>query len=189
VRRSSLGSRLDSLLCPLCEASKLYPSGRNSMHCESCGGRLSGAMLETLQSICALPDALGRHACEECCHPEMRLLPDGIYHCPACGSEVLSVDATWSLSNPDVHGKAYWVGWIDGHFRDGGSFVDNPKLARWDDPSERLDYYRGHRAGSEARLAAAISGVRTPAKGSSDEELCGEPFERSEKGGSPMNGR
>jgi hypothetical protein len=116
-------------------------------------------MLETLRSICALPDALGRHACEECRHPEMRLLPDGTYHCPACGSEVLSVDATWSLSNPDEHGKAYWVGWIDGRFGDRGSFVDNLNVASWDDSSERLDYYRGHRAGSEARR---ISNIQNP---------------------------
>jgi hypothetical protein len=45
-------------------------------------------MLLTLHQIVALPDALGRHACD-CGHPEMRLLPDGVYWCPACGSEVL----------------------------------------------------------------------------------------------------
>ncbi len=58
------------------------------MRCDSCGGRLSGAMLETLWRITVLPDVLGGHACE-CGHPEMRHLPDGTYHCPACGSEVL----------------------------------------------------------------------------------------------------
>jgi uncharacterized Zn finger protein (UPF0148 family) len=45
-------------------------------------------MLEDLRSIGALPEALGSHACE-CGHPEMRLLPDGTFHCPACRSEVL----------------------------------------------------------------------------------------------------
>jgi RNA polymerase subunit RPABC4/transcription elongation factor Spt4 len=93
VRRSTLTSRPDSLLCPLCEASKLYPSGRDSMRCESCDGCLSGAMLETLRVICALPDTLGTHACEECGHPQMRLLPDRTRHCPACGSEVLALEA------------------------------------------------------------------------------------------------
>ena len=88
MRGSSLASRPDSLVCPLCEASKLYPSGQDSMRCQSCGSHLSGAMLETLRSISTLPDALGSHACE-CGHPEMRLLPDRTYHCPACGSEVL----------------------------------------------------------------------------------------------------
>ena len=34
-----------------------------------------------------------------------------------------------------------------------GSFADNPNLARWGDPSDRLNYYRGHRIGSEARRA------------------------------------
>jgi hypothetical protein len=32
-----------------------------------------------------------------------------------------------------------------------GSFVDNPNLAKWENPSDRFDYYQGHRAGSEAR--------------------------------------
>jgi hypothetical protein len=85
---ASMASRPDSLVCPLCEASKLHARKRDSMRCESYGGRLSGAMLATLRGISALPDALGRHACEECGHPEMRRLPDGTFHCPACRSEV-----------------------------------------------------------------------------------------------------
>ena len=151
---SSLASRPDSLLCPLCEASKLYSSERDSMRCQSCGGRLSGAMLETLRSISTLPDALGKHACEECGHPEMRRLPDGTFHCPACRSEVLPSDASSTPSRSDEHGMAYWSGWVDGRFGERSSFVDNPNLARWENPSERLAYYRGHRAGSEARNAA-----------------------------------
>jgi uncharacterized Zn finger protein (UPF0148 family) len=55
---------------------------------------LSGAMLATLRGISALPDALGSYACEECGHPEMRLLPDGTFHCPACRSEVLPLEAS-----------------------------------------------------------------------------------------------
>jgi hypothetical protein len=47
-------------------------------------------LLETLVQITALPLAVGRHACE-CGHPEMRLLPDGVYRCPACASEVTPV--------------------------------------------------------------------------------------------------
>jgi ribosomal protein L37AE/L43A len=150
---SSLASRSESLVCPMCEASRLHPSGRDSMGCESCGGRLSGAMLETLRRICALPDALGSHACEECGHPEMRRLPDGTYHCPACGSEVFPVDAPSTPSKLDEHGVAYWAGWVDGRFGERGSFVDNPNLVKWGNPSDRLTYYRGHRAGSEARRA------------------------------------
>jgi hypothetical protein len=150
---SSLASRSESLVCPLCEMSLLCPAGQNSMGCQSCGGRLSGVMLETLRRICALPDTLGSHACEECAHPEMRRLPDGTYHCPACGSEVLPIDAASAPLKPDEHGAAYWAGWLDGRFGEGGSFVDNPNLAKWDNPSDRLAYYRGHRAGSEARRA------------------------------------
>jgi ribosomal protein L37AE/L43A len=74
--------------CPFCEAHELQPFGYNSARCENCGGMLSGALLQTLHGIAGLPDALGRHACE-CGHPEMRRLPDGVYRCPACGSEVL----------------------------------------------------------------------------------------------------
>jgi ribosomal protein L37AE/L43A len=150
VKSSSLVSRSDSLLCPLCEASKLYSSERDSMRCESCGGRLSGAMLGTLRQIVALPDALGKHACEECGHPEMRRLPDGAFHCPACRSEVLPSDASSTPSGPEEHAQAYWAGWVDSRFGERGSFVDNPNLARWENPSERLTYYQGHRAGSRA---------------------------------------
>ncbi len=150
MRGSSVASRPDSLICPLCEASKLHPSDRDSMHCRSCGGRLSGDMLETLRSISGLPEALGRHACE-CGHPEMRYLPDGTFHCPACGSEVLrfgAVRVDWKSSD---HGEAYWCCWLDGRYRELSSFADNPNLAKWEALSDRLNYYQGHRAGSEAR--------------------------------------
>jgi len=52
---------------------------------------LLGSVLETLQEIVGLPDALGAHACE-CGHPEMRELPDGVFHCPARRSEVLPAE-------------------------------------------------------------------------------------------------
>ena len=99
MRSSTLVSRSDSLICPLCEVSKLHTSNRNSMICESCGGHLSGSMLETLRRISALPDALGKHPCE-CGHPEMRRLPDGTFHCPACGSEVLPSVTPSALAEP-----------------------------------------------------------------------------------------
>ena len=149
-----MASRSRSLICPLCEAGKLKPSGQDSARCASCAGPVSGAMLGALRQIVALPDALGKHACEECGHPEMRRLPDGTFHCPACRSEVLPSDASWTPSRPEEHAQAYRAGWVDGRFGERGSFVDNPNLARWENPSERLTYYRGHRAGSEARNAA-----------------------------------
>ena len=90
MKGSSLTSRPDSLVCPVCEVDRLQPVGKEAMHCASCGGHLSGAMLEALRQITDLPDAFGAHACE-CGHPEMRHLPDGTYHCPSCGSEVLPV--------------------------------------------------------------------------------------------------
>jgi ribosomal protein L37AE/L43A len=150
----SLASRPGSLVCPLCEMHKLDVRGHSSLRCDSCGGLLSGAMLETLRQITTLPDALGSHACEECGHPQMRLLPDGTRHCPSCGSEVLPIDTASAPSRPDEYGEAYWAGWVDGRFGKWDSFVDNLNLARWNDPPDRLNYYRGHRAGSEARRTA-----------------------------------
>jgi hypothetical protein len=142
-----------SLVCPLCEAGELKPSAQDSARCDLCAGSVSGAMLETLRQIVALPDALGTHAWEGCGHPEMRLLLDATFHCPACRSEVFPVGAPRSPSRADEHAEAYWVGWVDGRFGKKGSFVDNPNLGKWKNPSERLAYYRGHRAGSEARGA------------------------------------
>ena len=78
------------LTCPFCEAHELRSFGHNSARCDSCGGLLSGPLLDTLQGVTSLPDAVGGHACE-CGHPEMRRLPDGVYWCPACGSEVVPV--------------------------------------------------------------------------------------------------
>jgi|SRR5215218_7036354 hypothetical protein len=152
MRDLVLASRSDSLVCPTCEAGELEPSGRDSTRCSSCGGLLGGATLETLRQITALPESLGAHACE-CGHPQMRLLPDGTYHCPACRSEVVPISAPSTPSKPNEHTEAYWAGWVDGRFGKRGSFVDNPNLAKWGNPSDRLDYYRGHRAGSEARQA------------------------------------
>ncbi len=98
MKASSLASRPDSLVCPFCEMGQLRSSTHDSMRCQLCGGHLSGVVLETLRQISALPDALGSHACEECAHPQMRLLPDGTFHCPSCGSEVMAL-GKWKLAN------------------------------------------------------------------------------------------
>src|SRR5215211_1493181 len=139
MKGSSLRSRPGSLVCPLCEVDKLNTHGHSSARCDSCGVLVSEATLEALKQLTVLPDALGRH------------------HCPACGSEVVPLDARASLSEPEEHGRAWWAGWMDGHFGELSSFVENPSLARWEDPSERLAYYRGHRAGSEARRTSNSS--------------------------------
>ncbi len=147
----STGTAAHSLTCPFCEVYELRPFGHNSLRCESCGGVLSGVLLETLRQIAGLPDVVGRHACE-CGHPEMRRLPDDVYRCPACGSEVLPVSAppvSWRSSD---RSEAYWCGWLDGRYRDIGSFTENPRLASWPGFHDRLDYYRGHRDGREARV-------------------------------------
>ena len=94
MKGSSSTSKPSSLVCPLCEASGLNLLRQDLARCDSCGGSLGGAMLGALREIAALPDSLGTHACEECGHPEMRRLPDGVFHCPACGSEVLPLAAS-----------------------------------------------------------------------------------------------
>ena len=86
----TLASGPQSIICPSCEAGELRSGDQqNGVQCSSCGYAPGRSVLEALRQIISLPDALGRHACEECGHPEMRCLPDGVAHCPGCGSEVL----------------------------------------------------------------------------------------------------
>jgi hypothetical protein len=59
-----------------------------------------------------------------------------------------------ALWEPNEHTEAWWAGWMHRRFAERSKFADNPCLARWEAPSDRLDYYKGHRAGSEARRAA-----------------------------------
>jgi hypothetical protein len=55
---------------------------------------------------------------------------------------------------------------MDGRFVERGSFVDNPNLAKWGNPSDRLDYYQCHRAGNEARrLILKFAPLHTRRKG------------------------
>lgn len=93
---SGTASRPDHIICPFCESGELVPSGPGSARCKSCGLPLLGSTLETLRDIIGLSDAVGDHACE-CGHPEMRELPDGVFHCPACGSEILPMEAPPSV--------------------------------------------------------------------------------------------
>ncbi len=83
-------SRARHIVCPSCESGELVTLGYGYARCDSCSLPLLGSALETLRDIVGLPDALGAHPCE-CGHPEMRRLPDGVYRCPACGSEVLPI--------------------------------------------------------------------------------------------------
>lgn len=90
-------SKPNHLVCPACGSRKLRPLGPYLANCESCG-ILGRAILETLQQLAALPDVTGKHPCE-CGHPEMRLLPDEIFHCPACRSEVVPPEHAAALPN------------------------------------------------------------------------------------------
>lgn len=137
--------------CPVCETGFLRALGRDSAKCSSCGCLISGAILTALKRIQDLPEVVGGHACE-CGHPEMRRLPDGVFRCPSCGSEVLPVAPPPNPWKPS-HSEAYWSGWMDGRFHDTGCFADNSRLSGWKSAPDRLDYYRGHRSGREARNA------------------------------------
>ncbi len=92
-------SRPGYLACPACGSGELLPLAVEPglSGCHSCGSAFDGAIVGTLEQVVGLPDALGKHACEECGHPEMRCLPDGVFHCPACGSEVLPIGPPPSL--------------------------------------------------------------------------------------------
>jgi ribosomal protein L37AE/L43A len=92
VKGSVSASKPHLMICPLCGEGELRLDGNGSARCDSCVRVVEGAVLETLEQIVGLPDALGEHACE-CGHPEMRHLPDGVFHCPACGAEVIPLKA------------------------------------------------------------------------------------------------
>jgi hypothetical protein len=98
MRRTSVSaqsvSRPDHLVCPACGYGALRPRGplSRSAECESCCCVFGGGSVVMLKQIVALPDAMGKHACEYG-HPEMRSLPDGTFHCPACRSEVVPTES------------------------------------------------------------------------------------------------
>ena len=47
--------------------------------------------------------------------------------------------------------NAYRYGWIDGRYGEPVCFTENRRLTEWKTASDRLDYYRGHRAGRGTR--------------------------------------
>ena len=49
------------------------------------------------------------------------------------------------------HSDAYWNGWQDGRYGEARPFTTTGASLAWTTPSDRLDYYRGHRAGRAAR--------------------------------------
>jgi hypothetical protein len=91
-------SQVSKLAWPVCGSGELLPLAieHGLAGCHSCGSAFDGAIVGTLKQVVGLPDALGEHACEECGHPEMRCLPDGVFYCPACGSEVLPLEARFT---------------------------------------------------------------------------------------------
>jgi hypothetical protein len=56
------------------------------------------------------------------------------------------------MNKVENQSRAYWCGWFDGRYGAIECFTENRHLAEWDHAAlDRLDYYRGHRAGREAR--------------------------------------
>jgi len=100
---------------PACGSGELRFRGAGLAGCDGCGCDLDRVVLRSTDQIVALPNAIGDHACE-CGHPEMRRLPEGVFHCPECGSEVLSLEASREQTPEDRRGQAYWCGWIHGRF-------------------------------------------------------------------------
>ena len=149
-RQTYTSSNTNSIICPCCGINELERSAEGVAYCTRCHRPLSTQMLKTLVQIVCLPDAIGSHACE-CGHPEMRRLGDGVVWCPGCGSEVVPVSASPMCSESESASEAYRCGWAEGLLGSTQSFVHNDGLARWEDTRDRLDYYRGHRAGRAFR--------------------------------------
>lgn len=143
-------SEVYPILCPLCEVDEMLMVGSSVARCDSCEYTMGGELIGTLRGMTQLPEAVGRHACE-CGYPEMRLLPDGVYHCPSCGSEVTPADSPpveWRVGG---RSEAYWQGWLDGRYAQIEDFRGSSRLARWGGAEDRIEYYRGHRAGDHER--------------------------------------
>ena len=92
VASPTTASRAGEIVCPGCGCGQLQSRGILSRlaECDRCKCAFDKTIVGTLEQIVTLPEALGEHSCE-CGHPEMRRLPDEVFHCPACGSEVLPV--------------------------------------------------------------------------------------------------
>lgn len=138
------------LLCPLCEVDEMLMVGPSVARCDACEYTMGGELIGTLREVTLLPEPVGRHACE-CGYPEMRLLPDGVYHCPSCGAEVTPVDAPPVEWKTGERSAAYWQGWLDGRYARAGDFRYSPRVARWESAEDRIEYYRGHREGARER--------------------------------------
>ena len=83
-------SRPNRIVCLACGSGRLQLRGLEPACCDSCGFSVEDAMFRTTEQVAALPDALGSHACE-CGYPEMRRLPDGVFQCPSCSSEIYPI--------------------------------------------------------------------------------------------------
>jgi len=149
-KQTYTSSNTYSIICPCCGIDELERSAYGEARCSRCDRPIITQVLKTLEQIVSLPDAIGSHACE-CGHPEMRHLADGVLWCPGCGAEVLPLSASEMRSESEPVSEAYRCGWAEGLLGNTETLVHNEGLARWEDANDRLDYYRGHRAGRAIR--------------------------------------
>jgi hypothetical protein len=76
------------------------------------------------------------------------------------GAEMFQEQQVIQKPNVRREDPAYRNGWEDGRFGPTQLFLENPNLAGWEGPQERLAYYRGHRDGRRVREMLA-DGERT----------------------------
>jgi hypothetical protein len=67
------------------------------------------------------------------------------------GAEMIQEQQVIQESGVRREDPAYRNGWQDGRFGPTQLFLENSNLAGWEDPRERLAYYRGHRDGRRVR--------------------------------------
>jgi ribosomal protein L37AE/L43A len=104
-KQTYTSSNINSIICPCCGINELERGTEGAARCPRCDRPISKQMLETLEQIASLPDAIGSHACE-CGHPEMRRLADGVLWCPGCGSEVVPFSTSEMRSESGLTSEA-----------------------------------------------------------------------------------
>ena len=67
------------------------------------------------------------------------------------GAEMIQERQVIEESGVRREDPAYRNGWEDGRFGPTRLFLENPNLAGWEGPQERLAYYQGHRDGRRVR--------------------------------------
>ena len=62
-KQTYTSSNINSIICPCCGINELERGTEGAARCTRCDRPISKQMLETLEQIASLPDAIGSHAC------------------------------------------------------------------------------------------------------------------------------